>query len=360
MKSESDCTIENEYIYSLNNIIFKGNNSEIFFGNKINTDTQFAFKTEDTFSKTPELDHEKSIMISLNNCNNIPKIYKSSINGTKKVVVMDLLGHNLEQIFTLTNYKFHYSTSLLLISQILDIITELHNNHIIHRDLRPEHFLFDKKNSSDIIKPALDDKRPFELNPLSKLYLIDFGVSKLFEDPTTKKHISFKKNKKLKGSKIFSSIWSHLGSEQSRRDDLDSIGFMMIYFLKGNLPWQNVKAKTKKEMINIITEKKLSISPMELCKDIPFEECLKIIHYIRGLQFEEIPQYDFIHKLLQSALSQVGYDYNNKKGYYILCNQESIGGSAITFGTKEIDNQNDNNQKGGYHYSVKKIIKKFN
>lgn len=357
MKSERDFIIENEYTYSLNNIICKGNNSEIFYGNKINTDIQFAFKTEDTFSKTPELDHEKMIITSLSNCKNIPKIYKSSVNGTKKIMIMDLLGHNLEQIFSLTNYKFNYSTSLLFIVQILDVITELHSNHIIHRDLRPEHFLFDKKSSSDIIKPALDDKRPFELNPLSKLYLIDFGISKLFQDPITKKHISFKKNKKLKGSKIFSSIWSHLGAEQSRRDDLDSIGLMMIYFLKGNLPWQNIKAKTKKEIINIIAEKKLSISPMELCKDIPFEECLKIIHYIRGLQFEETPQYDFIKKMLQSALNKVGYDYNNKKSYYIFCNQEPIGGLAITFGKKEDDNQKDSIQKSGYHYSVKKINK---
>lgn len=354
MKSETECVIDNEYSYSSNVILSKGNNHDIFYGKIIKDNSQCAIKTEDISNSSPQLEHEYNMLSSLLNkkCNNIPKVYKYSQKGSKNILIMELLGHNIEKIFSLCNNKFTYTSSLIIIEQMLEIIQSIHNNEIIHRDIRPEHFIFDKASSTDIIKPALDDGLPVDINPMSKMYLVDFGVSKFYIDQETHKHIVFKNKKDFQGSALFSSVWSHLGAEKSRRDDLDSLAFIMIYLLKGELHWQKVKAKTKKEIKNTITELKVSISPMELCKDIPFEECLKFIHYIRGLQFEEAPKYDYMKHLIKKAIEKSGYDHNNKRTYYI-----GINYSEEEKRIAEQEGKKENKKK--LLYSVKRMNNKI-
>lgn len=350
MKSETECLIDNEFSYSSNVVISKGNTHDIFIGNIIKDNSQCAIKTEEISTSSPQLEHEYTMLSALHDkkCKNIPKVYKYSKKGSKNILIMELLGHSIEKLFSLCNYKFSFTSSLLIIEQMLDIIKSIHSNDIIHRDIRPEHFIYDKASSSDIIKPALDDGLPVDINPLSKMYLIDFGVSKYFIDQETHKHIAFKNKKDFQGSAMYSSVWSHLGAEKSRRDDLDSIAFIMIYLLKGELPWQKVKAKTKKEIKNTITELKVSISPMELCKGIPFEECVRLIHYIRGLQFEEVPKYDYMRQLIAKAIEKSGYEENNKRSYYI-----GINYSEEEKREEEQEEKKENKKK--LLYSVKRV-----
>ena len=159
MKSETECLIDNEFSYSSNVILSKGITHDIFYGNIIKDNSQCAIKTEEISTSSPQLEHEYNMLSALHDkkCSNIPRVYKYSKKGSKSLLIMELLGHSIDKIFSLCNYKFPLSSSLLIIVQMLDIIKSIHSNDIIHRDIRPEHFIYDKASSSDIIKPALDD-----------------------------------------------------------------------------------------------------------------------------------------------------------------------------------------------------------
>lgn len=124
----------------------------------------------------------------------------------------------------------------MLADQLLQRIEFLHNNNFIHRDIKPDNFLMGKKLSKGA--KSIKDKSHI-------LYMIDFGLAKRYRDPKTGEHIPFKDKKDLTGTVRYASLNTHLGYEQSRRDDLESIGFLFVYFLKGSLPWQGLAARTK-------------------------------------------------------------------------------------------------------------------
>jgi casein kinase 1 len=122
---------------------------------------------------------------------------------------------------------------------------------VIHRDIKPENFLTGLKKKSHLI------------------YLIDYGLAKRYMDPKTLQHIPYIEGKLLTGTARYASVYTHLGIEQSRRDDLESIGYVLVYMLKGDLPWQGMKSKNKKGKYKKIMDKKIETSPDILCKDLP-------------------------------------------------------------------------------------------
>ena len=135
--------------------------------------------------------------------------------------------------------------------------------------------------------------------------MIDFGLAKLYWDEKTKRHIPYREGKNLTGTASFVSINTHLGREQSRRDDLESVGYLLIYLLKGNLPWRkfHVSKKSKTRVYKVMTEKKISMSPENLCKGLPgmnkIVEFLVYLQTVRNLKFEDTPDYLFLIKLFQ-------------------------------------------------------------
>ena len=167
----------------------------------------------------------------------------------------------------------------------------LHCKGFIHRDMKPGNFLIGIKNKS-------------------KIYLIDFGLSKKYLD-NFNKHIAYREGKGLTGTAHYVSIFTHNGIEQSRRDDLEGIAYMLIYFCKGKLPWQGIHAKKKKEKHKKIMEKKKSITPEELCNNLP-KEILLLLKYSRTLPFEERPDYNYIKLLMIDGLKNLGFIYDNK------------------------------------------------
>lgn len=133
----------------------------------------------------------------------------------------------------------------------------------------------------------------------SLVYCIDFGLSKRYRNPTTLQHIPHRMGKSLTGTPRYASISNHLGEEQSRRDDLEAIGYVLIYFVKGRLPWQGLKAKTAHRKYKLILEKKQEISIAQLCHGCPphFAEYLS---YCRSLGFDAVPNISYLRGLFRS------------------------------------------------------------
>jgi serine/threonine protein kinase len=169
-------------------------------------------------------------------------------------MVIDLLGPSLEDLFNKCSRKFSLKTTLMLADQMLQRVEYLHSKNYVHRDIKPDNFLIGIGKNSHI------------------LYLIDFGLAKKYRDHNHV-HIPYKDNKHLTGTARYASVNNHLGIEQSRRDDLEGIGYVIIYFCKGSLPWQGLKAKTKLEKYNKICEKKTQIGVQGLCSGLP-SNCL--------------------------------------------------------------------------------------
>lgn len=162
----------------------------------------------------------------------------------------------------------------------------LHDKDFIHRDLKPENFIVGLNNKENIV------------------YLIDFGLSRKFRDPKTNEHIPYKEGKSILGTVRYVSIYTHFGIEQSRRDDIESLGYILVYFAKGILPWQGQKTKTKKDKYKIIMDKKLEYKPELLCHSLP-DEFRQYFEYIRGVQFSEKPDYVFLKGLFSKVMHKL-------------------------------------------------------
>ena len=177
----------------------------------------------------------------------------------------------------------------MLADQIISRVDYIHSKNYIHRDIKPDNFLIGLGKKSNIV------------------YLIDYGLAKKYRDPKTLHHIPYKENKNLTGTARYASIHSHLGIEQSRRDDLESICYLLIYFLKGGLPWQKMKANNKQEKYHKIMDKKMSTQSEIMCKGLPIEFS-NFLNYVRSLRFEDKPDYSFLKKIFRELFLREGYE----------------------------------------------------
>ena len=197
---------------------------------------------------------------------------------------MELLGKSLEDIFQQLEKKFSIKTVCMIGIQMLDRLEFVHNKNIIHRDIKPDNFLIGRGNNSHIV------------------YILDFGLSKKYWSSKQNKHIPFCTNKKLTGTARYASINALSGCEQGRRDDLESIGYIIMYFIRGSLPWQGLKVNNKEDRYKKICDKKKATSARELCSGYP-KELESFISYTRNLEFTEVPDYDYLRKLLKSVIT---------------------------------------------------------
>lgn len=143
------------------------------------------------------------------------------------------------------------------------------------------------------------------------VYIIDYGLAKKYRDANTRMHIPYRDNKRLTGTARYASLFTHMGAEQSRRDDLECLGYSMVYLLNGELPWQGTQAENRQEKYHIIKEKKTSIKLEELCKGLPIE-FVRYIRYCRSLKFEDRPDYAQLKKLFKDLFYQKRLNVNFK------------------------------------------------
>lgn len=232
---------------------------EIYQGYSIKHSRDIAIKLESVKNKHSQLQYEAKIYSALQGGAGIPHFYWYGAQGNYNILVIELLGSSLEDLFNSCNRLFSVKTMLMVAEQMLNRIEFFHNRSFIHRDIKPDNFMMGVgKNKNNV-------------------YAIDFGLAKRFRDPKTGVHIPFKDGKSLTGTARYVSINTHLGFEQARRDDIESLILVMIYFLKGELPWQGLKAKNIKEKYQKIKEKKLAMKEEELCEKLPSKFQLIII-----------------------------------------------------------------------------------
>ena len=222
----------------------------------------------------------------------VPKFYGAGELSDSYYLITDFLGPNLLELFEYCGmHKFTISTVCLIALQMLNRIENLHKHNYIHRDIKPENFLIGMQEKANII------------------YLIDFGLSKRFKNPKTHQHIPYREDRTLTGTARYVSINTHLGIEQSRRDDLESIGYLLVYFLKGVLPWQGLKNGNR---YTRIMEKKLQIPTEILCYGLP-EELIFYLNYCKSLRFEDRPDYDYLRGLFIKLLGTCNVVYGLTK-----------------------------------------------
>merc|ERR1739844_775169 len=205
-------------------------------------------------------------------------------------------------------------TVLLIADQLLQRAEFLHAKTFIHRDIKPDNFL---------IVPG---RRSCKI-----IHMIDFGLAKKYCHPSTQQHIPYAERKRLTGTARYASINSHLGIEQSRRDDMESIGFVLMYFNRGKLPWQGLQAATKKQKYEKISEKKMSTPVEVLCKGFPAEFAM-YLNYCRGLRFEEAPDYMYLRQLFRILFRTLNHQYDYTFDWTMLkqkAAQSAAGGSAV-------------------------------
>lgn len=277
--------------YSIGRNIGSGSFGTIYVGTDLQSGEEVAIKVEISNTKHPQLHLESKLLQQLSSVTGVPKVRYSGNEGNFNVMVMDLLGPSLEDLFNFCSRKFTLKTVLLLAEQMLSRIEQIHKQNYIHRDIKPDNFLMGLGKQGNIV------------------YLIDFGLAKQYYDPITRKHIPYRENKSLTGTARYASVNTHQGIEQSRRDDLESLGYVLMYFQRGQLPWQGLKAINKRQKYEKIREKKLATSIEELCQGHPIAFAT-FINYCRGLKFDESPNYDVPRGLIKELFINSGYAYD--------------------------------------------------
>lgn len=277
--------------FRLGRKIGSGSFGDIYIGANIQTGEEIAIKLESIKSKHPQLLYESKLYKILAGGVGLPTVHWYGVEGDYNVMVIDLLGPSLEDLFSFCNRKLSLKTVLMLADQMINRVEFVHAKNFIHRDIKPDNFLI------GLAKRA------------NQVHIIDFGLAKKYRDPKTQQHIPYREGKNLTGTARYASINTHLGIEQSRRDDLEAIGYVLMYFNRGSLPWQGLKANQKKDKYEKIMEKKMSTPIEVLCKHFPLD-FVTYLNYCRALRFEDRPDYAYLRRLFKDLFFREAYQYD--------------------------------------------------
>ena len=294
ISDNSNSNIIRDKFLEENKIIFKkynpiGKIGKGAFGNiysvySLKDSKKYAMKTEKINAEQKTLESEAFYLKTLQGGKGIPEYITFGYTKNYNILIETLLGLSLYNIFIKTKKRCHIINVCKIGFQILSRIEWIHSKNLIYRDIKPENFLIGKKDQ-DII------------------YVVDFGLCKRYISPKTGKHISEKITGKFNGTLIYSSPNVVKGIESSRRDDLISLGYMLIYLYKRNLPWESNFLNLNKEKYYQLIKLKETNGFKKLFKDIP-GKLSEYINYSRNLKFEEKPNYDYLRSLFTKIISK--------------------------------------------------------
>ncbi|XP_076885745.1 casein kinase 1-like protein 2 [Bidens hawaiensis] len=290
--------------FRLGRKIGSGSFGEIYLGTNVQTNEEVAIKLENIKTKHPQLLYESKLYKILQGGTGIPNVRWFGVEGDYNVLVLDLLGPSLEDLFNFCSRKLSLKTVLMLADQMINRVEFIHCKSFLHRDIKPDNFLMGLGRRAN------------------QVYAIDFGLAKKYRDSSTHMHIPYRENKNLTGTARYASMNTHLGIEQSRRDDLESLGYVLMYFLRGSLPWQGLKAGNKKQKYEKISEKKVSTSIESLCRGYP-TEFASYFHYCRSLRFDDKPDYAYLKRIFRDLFIREGFQFDYIFDWTILKYQQS-------------------------------------
>ena len=286
-----------------------GSFGDIFRGMNVTTKKEVAVKLESTTTRFSQLAVEKRVYEVLRGGSGVARIhwFGTDLLGQSdyNFLVMDLLGPSLEDLFQFCSKRFTMKTVLMLADQMIQRIEFMHSKCFIHRDIKPDNFLM-----------GVDEQR-------NVLYLIDLGLAKKFKESESRgssrsgQHIDYSEGKSLVGTARYTSLNADLGRELSRRDDMASLGYLLVYLNRGSLPWQGLEVVNKKQKHEKIKEMKMSISEKVLCKGLPTEFIL-YLNYCRSLGFYERPDYKYLRQLFKDLFERLNYQYDDKFDWVVL------------------------------------------
>ena len=301
--------------YNLVKNIGGGAFGTVFLGTNVITRENVAIKIEERKNRS-NLEREAYILYYLKGPG-LPEVI--SFGKTKKyfILIQTLLGKSLYDLFNDYNKQFTLKDICMLGIQLIERLQYIHSKNYIHRDIKPHNFLIGEKNEGLI-------------------YIIDFGLSKKYRTDRGK-HVKFNISKHITGTPRFCSVNAMRGVEQSRRDDLESLSYLIVYFFKGYLPWQGLKIGNKYQRFQAITKMKKYLKVESLCEELP-EEIVTFCKYTRNLKFAQDPDYEYMKNLFFSILNKNGF-INDKQF------------SWIKEGNNNIDKyKNINSYKNNYSY----------
>mmetsp|Transcript_12884 Transcript_12884/g.32490 ORF Transcript_12884/g.32490 Transcript_12884/m.32490 type:complete len:316 (-) Transcript_12884:335-1282(-) len=280
--------------FQLEQRIGSGSFGDVYSGLDIQSGEKVAIKIEPSAAKNPQLMYEARVYKSLDGRPGFAKVRHCGMEARRNVLVVDLLGTSLNEVFRLCGRRFSPKTVFMLADQILERLEFLHSQGFVHRDLKPENLLLGRGESEGLV------------------HLIDFGLAKRFRDPTSLQHIEYREGKIVKGTLRYASLSACRGAELSRRDDLEAVGYLLVYFLQGDLPWLKLpKAFSKRVQFEKLAQLKASTPVQDLCAELECQhEMVEYFNYCKGLAFKECPDYGYLRRLFTEAMARNGHSYD--------------------------------------------------
>ncbi|MCJ1479816.1 serine/threonine protein kinase [Lambiella insularis] len=284
-----------------------GSFGSIYQATDSETGDEVAVKLEYQEIEPSLLRDEVDIYKSLSGGEGIPQVKWSGWECECRAMVFDLLGPSLEDLFNYCNRRFSLKTVLMLADQLIARLQFIHSKKVLHQDIKPANFLMGTGSKGNCV------------------YVTDLGLaSGHFSSEAPQ--VTSQHQARLWGTAYFASVAGHRGigkckeeddqdpladraPEQSQRDDMESLGYMLLYFLRGRLPWHNVKAASKQEKAERMMEYKASIRVDELCEDMP-NEFKTYMNDVRALNFGEKPEYSKLRRMFRNLFVRHGFEHD--------------------------------------------------